>query len=126
MFNHQPEVPDLEVCMSDNISVVEKSIEEIIIDLMVEKVMSLAVQASSTRGMQASPSTILGSGPSRVAIRKRTKHCDDLVNVKLILSILPGYIPPLDGVVSRDSVPREFDYTVITVYLPKGICAVRP
>jgi hypothetical protein len=29
-------------------------------------------------------------------------------------------------VVSRDSVPRDFDYTVITAYLPKGIQAVRP
>jgi hypothetical protein len=29
-------------------------------------------------------------------------------------------------VVSRDSVPRDFDYTIITAYLPKGIQAVRP
>jgi hypothetical protein len=28
-------------------------------------------------------------------------------------------------VVSRDSVPRDFDYTVITAYLPKGIKLVR-
>jgi hypothetical protein len=28
--------------------------------------------------------------------------------------------------VSRDSIPRDFNYTVITAYLPKGICAVRP
>jgi hypothetical protein len=49
------------------------------------------------------------------------KHRDDLANVKLIPSILPDYIPPLAGAVSRDSVPRDFDYTVITAYLPKGI-----
>jgi hypothetical protein len=47
-----------------------------------------------------------------------------LENVKLIPSILPDYIPPLAGVVSRDSVPRDFDYTLITAYLPKGIHAV--
>jgi hypothetical protein len=57
---------------------------------------------------------------------KRTKHRDDLANVKLLLSILPDYIPPLAGVVSRNSVPRDFDYTVINVYLPKGIRVVRP
>jgi hypothetical protein len=34
------------------------------------------------------------------------------------------YIPPLAGVVSRDSVLRDFEYTLITVYLPKWICAV--
>jgi hypothetical protein len=28
--------------------------------------------------------------------------------------------------VSHDSVPRDFDYTVITAYLPKGIRTVRP
>ena len=26
--------------------------------------------------------------------------------------------------VSRESVPRDFEYTMVTVYLPKGICAV--
>jgi hypothetical protein len=76
--------------------------------------------------VQASPSTAHGSGPSRAATEKRTKHRDDLANAKLIPSILPDYIPPLAGVVSRDSVPRDFDYTVITAYLPKGIQAVRP
>jgi hypothetical protein len=42
------------------------------------------------------------------------------VNVKLIPSILPNYIPPLADVVSRDSVLRDFDYTVITTYLLEG------
>jgi hypothetical protein len=37
---------------------------------------------------------------------------------------LPNYIPPLAGAVSRDSVPRDFEYTLITAYLPKGIRAV--
>ena len=57
---------------------------------------------------------------------KRTKHRDDLVNAKLIPTILLDYIPPLAGVVSRDSVLRDFDYMLITVYLPKGICTVKP
>jgi hypothetical protein len=76
--------------------------------------------------VKASPSTTCGSGPSRATTEKRTKHRDDLVNVKLIPSILPDYIPPLAGVVSHDSVLRDFDYTVITAYLLKGIKAVRP
>ena len=45
--------------------------------------------------------------------------------MKLIPSILPNYIPTLAGVVSPDSVPRDFDYTVITMYLLKGIQAIR-
>jgi hypothetical protein len=48
-----------------------------------------------------------------------------LENTKLILTILPDYILPLASTVSRDSVPRDFDYTIITVYLLKGIHAVR-
>jgi hypothetical protein len=112
--------------MSDELSGVEKSVEEFLIDLMAERVMSTRVQASSMRGVQASPSTARGSGPSRAAKEKKNKHRDDLANVKLIPSILPDYIPPLAGVVSRDSVPRDFDYTVIMTYLLKGICAVRP
>jgi hypothetical protein len=45
--------------------------------------------------------------------------------VKLIPTILPDYILPLASVVSRDSVPRDFDYTMVTAYLPKGIRAFR-
>jgi hypothetical protein len=87
--------------------------------------MSAGVQASSTRGLQASPSTARGSGPSRTTTEKRTKHHDDLVNVKLIPSIYLDYIHPwLDG--EYDSVPRDFDYTLITAYLPKGIRTVGP
>jgi hypothetical protein len=48
------------------------------------------------------------------------------VNANLLPSILPEYIPPLTDVVSHDSFPRDFDYTIITAYLPKGIHAVRP
>jgi hypothetical protein len=116
--------------MSEELSAVEESVKEVLIDLMTERVMServmsVGVQASSTRGVQASPSTARGSGPSRVITEKRTKHRDDLENAKLIPTILPDYILPLADVVSRDSVPRDFDYTMVTAYLPKGIRAVR-
>jgi hypothetical protein len=112
--------------MSGEFSAVEKSVEEILTDLMVEKVMSAGAQASSTRGVQASPLTACRSGLSRTATEKRTKHHDDLVNAKLITSILPNYIPPLAGVVSCDSIPSDFHHTLITVYLPKGIRTVGP
>jgi hypothetical protein len=111
--------------MLDTISEAEKAVEEIQIYLMDEKVMSAGIQASSTRGVQASPSIAHGSGPSQDTTNKITKHHDYLVNAKLIPSILPNYIPPMSSVVSCDSVPRDFDYTVITAYLPKGIQTVR-
>jgi hypothetical protein len=41
--------------MLDDITAVEKSVEEILIDLIAEKVMSIGVQASSTRGVKGSP-----------------------------------------------------------------------
>jgi hypothetical protein len=66
------------------------------------------------------------SGPSRAADEKRTKHRDDLENAKLIPTILPNYISPLAGAVNRDSVPRDFDYTLVTAYLPKGIHTGKP
>jgi hypothetical protein len=47
-----------------------------------------------------------------------------LENEKLIPSILLDYILPLVGTVSCDSVPRDFNYTLIIVYLPKGIHTV--
>jgi hypothetical protein len=58
-------------------------------------------------------------------MEKRTRNIDDLANAKLILTIFPDYILPLAGAVSHDSVSRYFEYTMVTVYLPKGICAVR-
>jgi hypothetical protein len=50
---------------------------------------------------------------------------DDLMNAKMILNILPNYIPPLSGVVKCNSVPRDFEYALIIAYLPKGIRVVR-
>jgi hypothetical protein len=48
--------------MSDELSTSEKIVEEVLIDLMIERVMferemSTSIQASSMRGLQASPST---------------------------------------------------------------------
>jgi hypothetical protein len=87
--------------------------------------MSAGIQASLTRGLQASPSTAHGDGSSRPSAEKRTKHKYDLENVKLIPTIFPNYIPPLAGVVNHDSVPRDLKYTMVTAYLLKGIRAVR-
>jgi hypothetical protein len=56
--------------MLDKISAVEKDVKEILIYLMAEKVMSAGIQASSKRGVKASPSISHGSGPSRDAKEK--------------------------------------------------------
>jgi hypothetical protein len=101
-------------------SSIETSVEEILIDLMDEKVMFAGVHASLMRGLQPSPSTTHQSGPSQTAVEKRSKHRDNLTNVKLILSFLPDYILPLAGTVSGDSVPRYFEYALIIVYDPGG------
>jgi hypothetical protein len=52
--------------MSDELSVVEKVVEEFIIDLMTKRFMSMStgVQASSMRGIPTSLSTAHGAGPS--------------------------------------------------------------
>jgi hypothetical protein len=83
--------------------------------------MSIGFQASSTRGVKAYPSTAR-AGTSRVDAERRNKHKDDIANAKLVPSILPFYIPPLSGEINRDSVPRDFEYTLVIAYLPKGVC----
>jgi hypothetical protein len=70
--------------MLDELRDAKKIVEEFLIDLITKKVMSTSIQASSMRGVKASPSTAHGSGPSQVITEKRTKHRDDLENVKLI------------------------------------------
>jgi hypothetical protein len=96
--------------MSDEFNAVEKVVEEVLIDLMTERFMSMSegIKASSTRMVQASPSTARRAEPSRPSVEKRTKHKDNLANAKLIPTILPHYIPPLAGMVNHDSVPRYF------------------
>jgi hypothetical protein len=111
--------------MSDELRAAEKIVDEVLIDLMTERAISASIQASSPRGVEASSLTAHGTGSSRPLAEKRTKHRYDLANAKLIPSIFPDYILPLVGAVSRDSVPRDFEYSMITAYLPKGICVVR-
>jgi hypothetical protein len=91
--------------MSKELSIVKESVKEELIDLMnesvmSERVMSMGVQVPSTREVKDSPSNSRGLGPSRPTTNKRTKHRDDLENVKLILTILLDYIPPLVDMVS--------------------------
>jgi hypothetical protein len=113
--------------MFEELSAFEESMKEVRIDLMTKRVMSMfvGVKASSTRGVKASTSTAHRSRPSRVVTKMRTKHRDDLENAKLILTILPDYIPPLVDVMSCDCVRRDFDYTMVTMFFPKGIHVVR-
>ena len=115
--------------MFDEISGAEESVREVLASLRTERVMSkrgmsTGVQASSSRGVVASPS-IARAGTSRASAESRTKHRDDATNANLVPTILPAYIPPLSGEINRDSVPRDFEYTLVTAYLPKGVCTYR-
>jgi hypothetical protein len=116
--------------MSDDLNATEKVFEEVLIDLITERVMSerrmsAGVQASSIGGFQASPSTTRGAGTSRTMVETKTKHRDNIANAKIILCIMSAYLPPLSGTINRDSDPRDFEYTLITTYLLKGVRAVR-
>jgi hypothetical protein len=113
--------------MSDEFITVEKVVENVMINLMTKRVMSMSagVQASSTRMVQASSLTTCGVGPSQPSAEKRTKHKYDLANEKIIPTIFPDYIPPLADAVNPDSVPRDFEYTIVIVYLLKGIRTIR-
>jgi hypothetical protein len=115
--------------MSDELSATEESVREVLASLRTERVMSergmsTGVQASSSRGVAASPSTAR-AGTSRAGAEVRTKHRHDEANTRIVPTILPAYIPPLSGEINRDSVPRDFDYTLITAYLPKGVRTYR-
>lgn len=110
--------------MSGKHSALEKFVEEILVDLMAKRVIYVGIKASLIGGLQASPST--GRRSSRTATEKRSNHHDDLANTKQILLVLPDYIPPLDGAVKHDGIPRDFEYTLIITYIPKGICIVGP
>jgi hypothetical protein len=111
--------------MFNDLTAVKESTTEVFLDLMTERVMSergmsTRVQASSKRGVKAS-SLIARAGTSRAGTERRTKHKDDIANVKLVPSILPTYIPPLSGAINRDNVSRDFEYTLVIAYLPKGV-----
>jgi hypothetical protein len=107
--------------MSDELSIVEESMREVLASLRTERVMSergmsTGVQASSSRGVVASPS-IAQVGTYRADAKLRTKHRDDAAKAKLVPTILPAYIPPLSGEINRNNVPRDFEYNLVTAYL---------
>jgi hypothetical protein len=100
--------------MSEELSTLKEFVKEVLIDLRIERTMSKiiiseGIQASSIRGVKASPSTDWGAKPSPPSIENQTKHTDNLENAKLILTIFPDYTPPLASAVSGDSVPRDFE-----------------
>jgi hypothetical protein len=114
--------------MSNELSTAEKIVEEVLIDLMAERVMSkrgmsTGVQALSLGVLLASLS-IARAGPSQTPLERRSKLINDFATVNMIPRILPKYIPPPSGLVNRDSIPRDFNYVVVTAYLPKGVHAV--
>ena len=113
--------------MSDELTTVEESVTKVLLNLMTERVMSergvsTSIQASSTRGLSTSPSSAHEAGPSR---ERLTKHNDDLANAKLIPSILSTYLPPPSGAINRDSVPKDFEYVLVTAYFLEEVRAVR-
>jgi hypothetical protein len=61
-------------------SALEKYVEEILIDLMDKKFISMGIQVSSIGGLQKSPLTSCHS--SRTMAEKQRKPRDDLANVK--------------------------------------------
>jgi hypothetical protein len=110
--------------MLDADCVLEKSVEEILVEIMAKIFMSVGLHALSTGGLQASPSTAHRS--SQPVTETQSKHHDDLANAKQISSVLSEYIPPLASTVTYDSMPRDFEYTLIIAYIPKGIRVVGP
>jgi hypothetical protein len=70
------------VRMSVEHTELEKSVEEVVKKFMADKGMSEGIQASSTRGLQASPLNVLHSGRAKPTTEKRSKQHDDLANTK--------------------------------------------
>jgi hypothetical protein len=106
-------------------SELEKVVEEVLNKIMADRSISKGVQASSTRGLQASPSTRHRSGRVNRVTEQRSKHCGYLATAKKIPSILPKYIQHLVGGVNRDNIPRDYEYTMFTPYILKGIRVVK-
>jgi hypothetical protein len=112
--------------MSDELTTLEESFTEVLLDLMTERAMSerrmsTGVQELLMSRVKASLSTAQAT-TSRAGAERRTKNKEDIANIKLVPSILPAYIHPLSGEINRDNVPRDFEYTLVTAYLPKGVC----
>jgi hypothetical protein len=70
--------------MSDELTAVDESVTKVLLDLMTERFMSergmTIGEESSTRGVQASPSTTQ-VGTSQASMKRITKHKDDIANV---------------------------------------------
>jgi hypothetical protein len=110
--------------MSGECTKLENFVEEVLKKFMADKAIYEGVQASSTKGLQASPLIGRRSGHTNPTTEQRSKHHDDLANTKQISSILPDYIPNLAGPINCDNIPWDFEYTLITAYILKGISLV--
>jgi hypothetical protein len=99
----------------------EKFFEEVLRKHMADILVSKVIQVSTTRVLWDSPSTGCCSTRINLGTEQRRKHHCDLANMKQIPPILPEYILPLAGVVNRDSIPHDFEYSMFTVYILKGI-----
>jgi hypothetical protein len=91
--------------MSGEPSELDKFVKEVLKKIMADRSISKGIQASSTRGLQASPLIGCRSSHVNLVTEKQSKHHDDLANAKQISSILPDYIPPLVGIVIHDNIP---------------------
>ena len=112
--------------MSGKPSALNIYVRDILTKIIVDRQFSVGIKASSMGGLEAYPSTRHCSSCPNPMAKKWGKHHDDLANVKQILSFFPDYIPPLASTVNRDSIPHDFEYTLITTYIPKEIRVVGP
>jgi hypothetical protein len=71
--------------MSSEPSTLDKSMEEILVELVAKRVMSIRIQVSSTRELQETPSI---ERHSRWATEKRRKNYDNIANANQIPSVL--------------------------------------
>lgn len=96
----------------------ELPIEDLVVDFMVEKQVTIGVASSSMGPARASPST---SRRSPRQSEKCSKNQNDWATAQEIPSILPPYTPPLSGKIDCDIVSSSYDYVVFTTCIPKGV-----
>lgn len=60
----------------------QKSIEEVVRKIMADEFVSEEIQASTTRGLQASPLIERHSTRINLVTEQTSKHCNDLANAK--------------------------------------------
>jgi hypothetical protein len=107
--------------MSSERTELEKSIVEVLNKFMDDRAMSEGVHTSSTKVLQASPSTRRCLGRANPATKQRSKHRNNMANTKQASLILPDYISHLAGTVNFYNIPQKYEYTLIIAYIPKGI-----